>query len=112
MEMTDRRLKRVFIPDELVANVFKEDTQIINGIPKDAVSQGVDRDGARQGIWVRFSHHSFDKVEEGEKIPQYDVGIKMTERCPDCNQVKMQSEIRMGQDTEVDLYCPVCDNGI
>lgn len=110
--MTYRRLKRVFIPEEIAANVFKEDTRIINGIPKDAVSQGAYVDSERHGIWVRFSHHSFDKVGEGEVIPTYDVGIKMTERCPDCNQVKMQSEIRMGKDTEVDLYCPVCDNGI
>jgi hypothetical protein len=107
--MTERRLKQVFIPDELVADVFKQDSRIINGIPKEAVSQGCDRDATRHGIWVTFSHYSFDRVEEGEKIPTYDVGIKITERCPDCNQMKMQSEIRMGKDTEMDLYCPVCD---
>lgn len=107
--MTERRLKQVFIPDELVANVFKEDTRIINGIPEKAVSQGCDRDATRHGIWVTFSHHSFNKVSEGEEIPQYDVGVKMTERCPDCNQMKMQSEIKLSSDSEVEMYCPVCD---
>lgn len=82
-----RRLKRIIIPEDLLIDLLS--CRLLNSkyvsipvgssLPKDVKILSVDKDLARNSLYIIVEHDSFDEIEAGREIPLldgYDIEFK------------------------------------
>lgn len=109
------RRKRLVIPKETLADLFKEGTEFY-GIPDDASCTGWFDIPERESLCLILQHSSFEPVLEGGEIPELEHTVNTLHRCLGCRNEMIVTETVVPADDwentsarEINHYCPVCD---
>ena len=68
--MSNKRLRRVGVPEEFVDLLFSGGTKIISGLPDDTTVTDCYNEPQRQSFFFIVQSEEFEPVPEGEIIPQ------------------------------------------
>lgn len=66
----ERRIKRFVVPEELFLAALKGAVRIDTSFPEDSLILSIHHEGVYGGFLVSVMHPSFDKVPEGEWLPE------------------------------------------
>lgn len=100
-----RRKKRILVSRELIEPLFKNAPlhDINNVLPDDAIFESAFMEESRGMLSLVFCSEEWERVAEGETIPEHNPDIENWE-CRNCgNQVFLDEGARM-------KYCPVCEH--
>lgn len=73
----DRRLVRVPVYREWVEQLFRGDLAVLKRLPDDIRLESAYHDHARDSYYFVFSSPSFDRVEEGDVIPEHEPEVRL-----------------------------------
>lgn len=76
----ERRLVRVPIYDEVVNELFQGGAKVLTGLPDDATLRRTYRDASTDSWYFIFQSESFDRVGEGEILPEVTLDVATDDR--------------------------------